>query len=167
LANANTAIDGRSGSGSAGVAEGVSAVCEPARPLSDCHPVDPHRPRNVLDALLAHVLQRQIEPVAHLVADHPADADPTGIGQGLQPGGNVDAVSVDIVVIANDVADIDPHPQLNAAFGGNVGIAFDHAALNLDGVPDRFDDAGKLDQDAVADRLDDAATMLGDLRVEK
>src|SRR3974377_566176 len=135
LANGNTAIDGRSGSGSAGAAEGVSAVCEPAgrRPLAP--------------------------PAAY--------RDPTGIGQGLQPGGNVDAVSVDIVVIANDVAEIDPHPQLNAAFGGNVGIAFDHAALNLDGVPDRFDDAGKLDQDAVAGRLDDAAAMLGDLRVEK
>jgi len=35
------------------------------------NPVDPHRPGNVLDLLLAHVVEDEIELVAHLVAHEP------------------------------------------------------------------------------------------------
>jgi hypothetical protein len=44
------------------------------------NPISPHGPRDVLDLLLAHVLEGVIEPVAHLVTHHPADADPAGLG---------------------------------------------------------------------------------------
>jgi len=51
----------------------------------------------VRDLLLAHVLEREGELVAHLVAHHAADADPTRLGQGFEPGRDVDAVTEDVV----------------------------------------------------------------------
>ena len=53
----------------------------------------------VRDLLLAHVLEREGELVAHLVAHHAADADPTRLGQGFEPGRDVDAVTEDVVPI--------------------------------------------------------------------
>jgi len=42
-----------------------------------------NRPGDVLDLLLAHVLEREGQLVAYLVAHHAADADATGLRQGL------------------------------------------------------------------------------------
>ena len=39
---------------------------------------------DVLDLLLAHVLERKGELVAHLIPHHPADADATRFGQGFE-----------------------------------------------------------------------------------
>ena len=53
------------------------------------------------------------------------------------------------------------------ALGRRAAVALDHAALQLDGRPHRFDGAGELDQHAVAHRLDDAAVeALDDRRHE-
>jgi hypothetical protein len=39
--------------------------------------------RDVLEALLAHVLEGEIELVSHLIAHNPTDADPAGLGHGF------------------------------------------------------------------------------------
>jgi len=49
-------------------------------PFAEQDAVDAHRPRDVLDLLLAHVLEREVELVANLIADHPADADAARLG---------------------------------------------------------------------------------------
>ena len=61
--------------------------------------MDAHRPCNVLDLLLAHVLEREVELVAHLIAHHPADANPARLGQGFEPRRDIDSVSVDIAPV--------------------------------------------------------------------
>jgi hypothetical protein len=66
-----------------------------------------HRPGDVLDLLLAHVLEREGELVAHLIAHHAADADPTRRRQGFEPSGDVDAIAKDVGRIDDDVAKID------------------------------------------------------------
>ena len=56
-----------------------------------------HRPGDVLDLLLAQILEAEIELVAHLVAHDPADADPARLGQRFEPRRDIDAVAVDVV----------------------------------------------------------------------
>jgi hypothetical protein len=56
--------------------------------------VNAHRPGDVLDLLLAHILERQFELVPHLVTHDPADADTTGFGQSFEPGGNIHPVAI-------------------------------------------------------------------------
>ncbi len=134
---------------------------------SHAHREGPHRPRDVLDALLAQILERIGQPVADLVAHDARHAKAARLGQAFEPRRDIHSVAEDVVAVDDDVAEIDPDPEVDAPVFGDFGIAVDHRPLDLDGAADRIDDAGKLDQHAVAGGLDDAAAMLGDLRVGK
>src|ERR1700737_575222 len=63
------------------------------------------------------------------------------------------------------IADIDPHPELDAAIGRHIGISLRRLALHFDGATYRVDDARKLDKQTVARSLDDATAMFLDFGV--
>src|SRR5262249_50594208 len=117
------------------------------------HPIGPHRPRDVLDLLLAHVLKRESELVAHLVADHAADANPARSGERLEPCCDIDAVAEYVALIDDDVADIDADAEFDATAGQHIGVPLGHLALDFDGTAYRVDDAGKLGKQTVAGSL--------------
>src|SRR5262249_15151014 len=104
---------------------------------------------------------------AHLIADHPADADPARLRQGLETGRDVDAVAVNVLVVDDDVAEVQPDAKFDAAFCRYLGITLGHSALDLDCAAYRVDDTGELDEDAVARGLDDAAAMLLDFGIDQ
>ena len=127
--------------------------------------MDMHRPGDVLDLLLAHVFERKGELVAHLIAHDPADADPARLGQSFQPCRYIDTVTVDIATVFDDVANIDPDAELEAAIGRHIGVSLRHLALHVDGTTHRVDDAGEFDQEPVAGGFADAPAVLFDLRI--
>jgi len=129
--------------------------------------MDPHRPRDVLDALLAHVLEGVREPVADMVANRARDADAARRRQPLQPRRDVDAVAINIAAIGDDVAEINPDAKAQTALLGQIQIAVGHCALNFAGTAHRVDDAGEFRQHAVAGGLDDPTVVLGDLRLDQ
>src|SRR5260370_2399560 len=95
-------------------------------------------------------------------------ADATGFGQSLQPGRNIHAVAVNIVVLRdNDVAQIDAYAEYDALIDRHVGIALGHPKLHRHCAGDCLDDARKFDQDSVPGRLDDTAPVFGDLRINQ
>jgi hypothetical protein len=110
------------------------------------HPVDPHRPCDVLDLLLAEILKEKGQPVAHVVVDRIGDEHPAGIGQGFDPGGDVDAVAVEVVALNDHVAEIDTDAQFDAVVGRDIRVAFRHRVLDFDRAAHRVDDARKLDE---------------------
>ena len=65
--------------------------------LNERDAVNTDRPRDVLDGLLAHILEAETELVAHLIVDIARNHDPAGFGERLQPSRHVDAVAVYIV----------------------------------------------------------------------
>src|SRR6266851_4075906 len=177
LAKGSTAIDGLSGSGSAG---GSAAPTRALRALPSTrkrgraregafrsHPVDPHWPSDVLDLLLAQILKDKGQPVAHVVINRIGDEHPAGISQAFDPRGNVDAVAIEVVALDDHVTEIDADAQLDAAVRADIRVPLRDCLLHRDGTAHRVDDAGKLDQHAVAGGLDDAAVVLGDLRIEE
>ncbi len=81
--NGNTASDGLSGNGN-------GVLCARPRPMG----CDRHAPAgDVLDLMLAQILEAEIDFVADLVAHDPADADPARLGQGFEPRRDIDAVA--------------------------------------------------------------------------
>ena len=68
--NGRTAIDGLSGSGQRR-RRSVSGVAGAPCALSEQDAIDAHRPGDVLDLLLAQVVERDVELVAHLVVHRP------------------------------------------------------------------------------------------------
>ncbi len=99
--------------------------------------------------------------------DRIGDEHPAGIGERLDPCGDVDAVAVEVVALDDHIAEIDADAQFDAALRRDARIPLGHRLLHRDRAAHRIDDAGKLDQQAVAGGLDDAAPVLGDLRIEQ
>ncbi|MGY3156261.1 hypothetical protein ACVW0V_005401 [Bradyrhizobium elkanii] len=129
---------------------------------------DPDRARDVLDGLVAEILEAQIfQAIADLIADRAGNADAAGLGQRLQAGRDVDAVAEDVGTVNDHVAKIDADAKLHPARRRDVGVALRHPALNLGRAQHRIDDAMKFDQQAVAGGLDDAAAILGDGRIDQ
>ena len=154
--NGSTAIDGLSGSAR-------RCSCSEARPsLGQANPIDPDRPCDVLEVLLADILEAQVEPVPHLSWTVARNANAARLRQRFEPGRDVDAVAVDVAVLDDDVAEIDADAEFDPLRARASGVALGHALLHGHGAGDRFDDARELDQHAVAGRLDDAALVLGD-----
>src|SRR3984893_8784418 len=135
----------------------------PGRPRSDA--INAYRPGDFLDLLLASVLKDEVELVAHLVAHDPADADPAGLGQRLQPCGDIDPVAINVVLLDDDIAEIDADAEFDAPHLVNLDIAQRHLALQLDCTTHRIDDARDLGPQSITGRFDNAAAMLGDLGV--
>jgi hypothetical protein len=80
---------------------------------------------------------------------------------------HVDTIAVDIVAVADDVADVDADTEFDAPVSWHFDIAIGHGALNIDGAADGVDHADELHEHPVSGRLDDAATVLGDLGVDQ
>ncbi len=62
---------------------------------------------------------------------------------------------------------MDANSEFHAAFGRQTRVAFDHAALNLDGAAHGIDHAAKFDENAVSGALDHAPMMHGDGRIDQ
>ena len=121
-----------------------AAGSKAAPPLRQNSAISAHRPGDVLDLLLAHVLERNGELVAHLIPYHPADADAARFGQGLKARCDVDTVAEDVVVVDDDVAEIDADAQIDASLGLHAGVACGHLALHVDRATNRIDHAREL-----------------------
>src|SRR4051794_37107371 len=107
---------------------------------------------DVLDQLLAQILEEEICPTPQVIADPAGDAYSTPIGEAFEPSGNVNAVAENVTVLDHDIADIDadpkPHDGIRLA---RVGLV--HCVLNRDRAVNRVEDADKLSQNAVAGRI--------------
>jgi hypothetical protein len=118
-----------------------------------------------LDLLIAHVRKRKIELVPHLIAHHPGDANPSGLGRGLEAGGYIDPVAEDIAVFDYDVTEIDAHAKLDPPFRRDPSVARRYFALRFDRAPYCVDDAGKFDEESIAGGLNNAAAVFLNLRI--
>ena len=108
----------------------------------------------------------EIELVSDVVVNGLRDADGAGLGERLEPGGDVDAIAKDVVAVDNHVAEIDADPQLQAALGRDRVVDRARGPLHLDGATQRVDDARKIRQHAVARGTDDPPAMRCDQRVD-
>ena len=93
----------------------------------DAHRIGANRLGDVLDAMAAERTVIEIELVPDLVVDGLRDADRAGLGERLEPRGDVDAIAKDVVAVDDDVAEIDADPQFETALGG-IGSLIARAA---------------------------------------
>jgi len=91
----------------------------------------------------------------------------TGVGQGLDPRGDVDAVAIEVVALDDHVAEIDADAQFDPVVRRDASVPPGHCLLHCDRAAHRIDDTGKLHQHPVAGGLDDAALVFGDLRIDE
>ena len=156
MSNGSTATEGLSGSSRFGVPLVGSAP-------SSATPVDPHRLSDVLDPLIAHIGEDQVDLALDVIDHRAGQTDAAGLGQPFQACRHVDAVAVEVRAFDHDVAQVDADAQARAPLLGQVAVAPGHGFLDRHRALDGVDHAGELDQRPVAHQLDDAAPVLGDL----
>ena len=117
----------------------------------------PDRAFDVLHLDLAHVLNAIGYLVPDLVTCRPRNTDPAWFGMSLQPGGDVDAITMNVIALDNDVAQIDPNSELEVVRFGLRELL--QRVLNLDGTIDRIDDRAEFGQETVACRLEHPPSM--------
>jgi len=128
--------------------------------------VDADRASDILQALLADALEGAIEPTLDPVVHKARDADPSGLGNPLQPRGDVGAVTVNIAIFDDHIARIYADAELDSLVLAARVVVSRNIPVQRDGAGDGFDHALKLDKQPVAGGLDDASLVLGDLRVD-
>jgi len=93
------------------------------------------------------------------------DADPIGLGDTFEPGGDVYAVAEDVVALDQHVAEMDADAPFHSAVAGNRGVPLRRQVLQRQGAFDGADYRGELDQDTVAGRFEDPSAVLSDDRI--
>jgi hypothetical protein len=114
--------------------------------------------------VLARVLERHRELAVDLLVHGAGHEHAARVREGLQPGGDVDAVAVDPRVVVDDIAEIDADPKAHASVLGHGLIAGGHDSLDLDRAFGGTDDAGKFSEDAITGGVDDPTSVAGDQR---
>ena len=118
-----------------------------------------NRPRDVLEHLLAHVLEPQVELAGDLVVDRRRDQDAARLREALEPRRDVDPVAQQVVALDDDLAKVDADAEEHPLRLGQRFVARLQRVLDLDRAAHRVDNAAELGEYRVTRRADDAAVV--------
>jgi hypothetical protein len=121
--------------------------------------MDPDRPIDVLQDLLADIDELGLDPSAHLIVRRTREAHAAGLADSLEPRRDVDALAQDILAIDQDIAEIDADPVEDALGLRQRSVALIHHLLDEDRAFDRRNDRREFQQHAVAHGLDQPAAQ--------
>jgi hypothetical protein len=131
------------------------------------HAIDADRLTEILYPSLSPVLKRQVGMALQLITDAPADIDLPWLRQAFEPSSNIDAVSVDILIVGDHIAGIYADAKPEAPIGSDPGAQLRQFMLDIERAINRVDCAVELDQEPVSGGADQAAAMLGDLGLDR
>jgi hypothetical protein len=97
--------------------------------------------------------------------DHVGNANPTRFCNAFETGGNVDAVTMYVIALDDNVTEMDPNSKQQLSVFGLVPVSPRGATLNVYRALNRIDDAAELDQEPIAHGFDEAAPMFVNCRV--
>ncbi len=97
-----------------------------------------------------------------LFVDASRDKEVARIGNTLKPRCNVDAITIDVVRLDNDVPEIDANSILDPLLTWERRVAPDHALLDDDGAADGFDRTVEHSEKAVTRTFNKSSVMLDD-----
>src|SRR5215467_5679195 len=124
-------------------------------------------PSNIFDGLLSQIVEVKTKFILDLIVYYTRNHDAARLSQRFQPRRYVDAIAKNVVTINDDVADIDTDTELDAFLSGDIGIALNHAALDVDGAAHRVDYTSMLDKHAIAGGLNNTTAVFGNLRIDE
>src|ERR1700733_2586892 len=130
------------------------------------NPVHPNRLGDVLDLLLAEIVERYRQLIAHLIVNDSGDAYRTRLGQSFETSGDIDAITEQILAIHHPVANVHAYAKLHRLVGANTRILRGNRCLHRDRASHGIDRAGEIGDDTVPSGVEDAAPMRRDQVVD-
>lgn len=129
--------------------------------------MDGHLRADVLEFRLAELDEGKVRPVADLIEDLLGDDNAARLGEGLQAGGHIDRLAIDVASLSIHSAQMNADASEQPMVCMPVAVALVQGVLNLDGAVDRLKRAGKLHMKAVVAGLDLDAVMSGECRAQQ
>jgi hypothetical protein len=109
------------------------------------------RPIDILDTYVAAILEPDFDPIADALVDDRGDADSAGLGEGFQSRGDVDTITVDVVVFNDDISEIDADSQHDGRLARGSIRQRGARALHRKRAVYSIDHTAELDDGAIAD----------------
>ena len=129
-------------------------------------PVYPGRLRHVLDLLVPQIVKGERQLVADLGVRGGRNADRAGLGERLQPGGDVDPVTEQVLAVDHDIADMYADAKLHRLVCRLLCALRGDRRLHRDRTLHGIDRAGEIGDDAVAGGVEDPAAVRRDQSVD-
>ena len=170
--NGSTAMDGLSGNGSGtcGAVAGATVTSDVAGSLPirrlPLHAKCLNGAFDVLQGKAAKIVKGRLHPARHGFMDRTRDHNAASRSFRLKAGGDVDAISIKIVTIDDQVAQVQAHAEHKRSICRLVAVGLGHGLLELDSGAQRIDCAGELDQSPVAGQLDQTPSVFRQNRIE-
>src|SRR5215831_11599277 len=108
------------------------------------NPINPYRPRDVFKLLLSHVFEGEIDLARGILLNARGHTDPARFSQSFEPSRDIHTVPENVGVFDHDVADVEPHPELDAVVLRHRGVSVGHACLDLGCSLQRIDNTTEL-----------------------
>src|ERR1039458_4033993 len=96
----------------------------------------------------------------------PGNTDSSGLRGRLQPRGDVDAITQQVMAMHHDITEVDPNSESHLTGGRQLIVARSQCGLNVGGAPHRFHRAIEFRQDRIPGRIENASAMHGHQRLE-
>src|SRR5262249_5390945 len=116
--------------------------------------------------MLAHVSNVYNKLSLNLLIGIVRKTDCARLGQGLDSGGDIDTVTVDVALVDNDVTDINADAELYPPIFRYSGIVLGQNTLDLHSAAYRIDGAGKFNQSTVAGSLYNPAAIFRNFGID-
>jgi hypothetical protein len=117
-------------------------------------------PIDVLKGEAAKIAKGRLYPASHGFMDRTRDYNAASSSLRFETGGDVDAISVQIAAIDDQVAQVEAYTEHKRGIAGLAGVGLGHGLLELDGGAERIDCAGELDSGPVTGQLGQTASVL-------
>jgi hypothetical protein len=129
--------------------------------FAQAHMIDVNRLADVLDGMIAKILELERQLLRDMLVDVGGNADAAGLGQGFQPGRQIDRVAIQAAAVDDDIADIDADAEQHPLAFRQVERLLGKRALDLGGGPHCLHGAAELGHDGIACGAEDPAAEFG------
>jgi hypothetical protein len=123
-------------------------------------------PLDVVQRKATQILKRCLQPARHGFMDRTRYYNAASRSFPLKAGGDVHAISVKIITIDDQVAQVQPHTEDECSVFRHVVVGLSHSLLKLNGGAQRIDCAAELDQSPVAGQFDQTPSVFRQNRIE-
>src|SRR4029078_4137319 len=121
--------------------------------------INPYPIDHVLECLQAQIFEAALYFVFDMIERRAGDQHISRFRHTSEPGGDIDAVTVEIAALDHDITEIDADSEYNVPILGHTGVCLRHAALQLDRTLNRIDRAAELYQRSITRDFEEAAVM--------
>ncbi|MFT7594378.1 MAG: hypothetical protein ACI8R4_001698 [Paracoccaceae bacterium] len=118
---------------------------------------------NILDQMGAAICKRYRQTLVNLFKHRTGHCHTTRRGQGLCPGGNIDPVAINVIVLDNNLAQVDPDAQVDPILSRLPG----HGVLNFYRALDSGCNTCEFNKRTIPHQLDQTPVMAANRRFNK